>query len=148
VTALYEIVPAGVVEPDPERDGDRASVDPLKYQVSPQVIDAPRPRPQPQPDSSFAGELLTVKARYQHPEGERSDLISLPVRAGNRVQYLPIASAAAEFGLLLRDNVRDVRRWDALDARIDRLSVPGSMSSEVRELGELVAIARGLARLR
>ena len=148
VTALYEIVPAGVVEPDPERDGDRASVDPLKYQVSPQVIDAPRPRPQPQPDSSFAGELLTVKARYQHPEGERSDLISLPVRAGNRAQYLPIASAAAEFGLLLRDNVRDVRRWDALDARIDRLSVPGSMSSEVRELGELVAIARGLARLR
>src|SRR6185503_10073644 len=73
VTVLYEVIPAGVVA--------------LRYQPAPQAT--PRPAPvAPNPN----GEWLTVKLRYKMPEGETSELMSQPVRAGGRVQHLPLAS--------------------------------------------------------
>ena len=94
------------------------------------------------------GELLTVKARYKMPESETSELISKAVRIGGPVQFLPLASAVAEFGLLLRDSPRDVQRWDALAYRTNRLTVPNSESAELENLREMIATARGLARIR
>jgi Ca-activated chloride channel homolog len=88
VTALYEIVPAGV-----EVEGPR--VDPLKYQ------------PPLQPAAlTTANELATVRLRYKAPEGDTSRLISTIVL--NRVRpmshHLGFASAVAEFGMLLRQS--------------------------------------------
>ncbi len=57
VTALYEIVRAGVATRLPK-------VDPLKYQ------DAGQPTA-----AAGSGELMTVKLRYKDPEGDRSRLI-------------------------------------------------------------------------
>ena len=89
VTALYEIVPAGVEIETP-------SVDPLKYQRS------------AQPTTSTAGrdELMTVKLRYKAPDGSDSRLISVPVK--NRTTDLSanvgFAAAVAEFGMVLRQS--------------------------------------------
>ena len=98
VTAIYEIVPAGV-------ELDRPSVDPLKY--SP----APQPAPVQASASKFDDELLTVKLRYKAPDGDVSQLTSAVI--ANRVQpmttNLGFASAVAEGGMLLRGSghVRD-----------------------------------------
>lgn len=92
VTALYEIVPAGQ-----ETNGQVPGVDPLRYQTPPRSSDAPR------------GELLTVKLRYQAPEGGPSRLITTPVRDLERTDRgvsddLGFAEAVAEFGMLLRNS--------------------------------------------
>ena len=140
VTVLYEVVPAGV---EPERDRG-ALVDPLRYQApAPAATREPR---QARVDPAHAGEWLTVKARYKMPEGETSQLMTVPVRGGTRVQHLPLASAVAELGLLLRSNGRNAERWDRLLDRARRLAVPASMAADIAGFIELVEIARGLAR--
>jgi Ca-activated chloride channel family protein len=100
VTALYEVVPAGV-------DVDVAGVDPLKYQTMP----SPAP-------GDGSDELLTVKLRYKQPTGDVSQLISLPVRdrSGALTANLGFASAVAEFGMLLRKS-EHVGRSSWTDAR-------------------------------
>jgi Ca-activated chloride channel family protein len=86
VTALYEIVPAGV-------DLPRGSVDPLKYQAP--VVPSTQ---------AASNELLTVKLRYKHPAADQSQLITRTI--DNRVQPMSpnagFASAVAELGMLLR----------------------------------------------
>jgi Ca-activated chloride channel family protein len=86
VTALYEIVPAGV-----RMEG--GTVDPLKYQDS-----------QARRNTAQSGELLTVKLRYKAPDGDESRLISVAV--GSRPREMTansgFASAVAEVGMLLR----------------------------------------------
>jgi Ca-activated chloride channel homolog len=86
VTALYEIVPPGVVIDD-------AEIDPLRYQ------DRGRPNPAAQSD-----ELMTVKLRYKQPTGSESKLLSRTVlnRVGPVSANLGFAAAVAEFGMLLR----------------------------------------------
>lgn len=144
VTVLYEVIPAGVNEP--VNADDRPEVDPLRYQTT-----APRPAPAAQPRSTAnGGEWLTVKARYKQPEGERSDMISMPVqpRTNGRPQHLPLAAAVAEFGLLLRDAPHNTDRWTALERRAEQLTVPSAQSADVNGFRELVATARALARTR
>ncbi len=91
VTALYEIIPAGSDENIP-------GVDPLKYQAVPS-----RSTP------NLNAELLTIKARYKDPEGEKSVMFDLPVK-GKLIELsktsddFRFAAAVAEFGLLLRDS--------------------------------------------
>jgi len=143
VTVLYEIVPVG--DDRGGYDSDRPGVDPLKYQPAETPV-ARRPS-RPVTDVSN-GELLTVKARYKLPDSDTSELISKAVRPGGSVQYLPLASAVAEFGLILRDAPRDTQRWDALAWRTNRLAVPNSDAAELDGFKELVATARGLARIR
>jgi len=89
-----------------------------------------------------------VKARYKLPESETSDLIQMPVRPGGRVQHLPLASAVAEFGLLLRDAPHDLRRWDALARRVGTLDGPAANGRDRESFRDLVETARSLARLR
>ena len=93
VTALYEVVPAGVAMPRP-------SVDPLRYQVQqPAENEAP-------PPSRFEDELMFVKVRYKDPDGDRSKLLQHAVmdRAGTPSADLRFAAAVAGFGMLLRDS--------------------------------------------
>ncbi|MBL9019265.1 MAG: VWA domain-containing protein [Myxococcales bacterium] len=91
VTALYEIVPAGVPVP-------AAKVDDLKYQQKP----APAP-------ASASQELLTVKIRYKEPDGKTSKLLSRPL-ANTKVELaktsadLRWAAAMAGFGMMLRES--------------------------------------------
>jgi Ca-activated chloride channel family protein len=88
VTALYEIVRAGV-----PLDVTLPEVAPLRYQ-------------QPADAHSRGDELLTVAMRYKLPDGDRSMLVTQPVRAssGRRgaSESMRFASAVAGFGMLLR----------------------------------------------
>ena len=88
VTALYEVVPAGLDVP--------RSVDELRYQ----------PGPDDPPPAVFEGELLYVKVRYKDPDGARSKLLEQPVadRVRSPSSDLRFASAVAGFGMLLRDS--------------------------------------------
>ncbi|MGE3310299.1 MAG: von Willebrand factor type A domain-containing protein [Limisphaerales bacterium] len=90
VTVLYEIVPVGVRAP--------GSVDPLKYQP---VVAEPTPK------RVFArsSELLTLKLRYQRPEGSRSVLKEIAVEDREREPDadFKFAAAVAAFGMALRD---------------------------------------------
>lgn len=88
VTALYEIVPAGVEVP-------ATKVDALKYQ-----------RDRTTARRGSADELLTVSLRYKAPAGETSRplAVAMPARVSEAGPNLGFASAVAEFGLLLRDS--------------------------------------------
>jgi Ca-activated chloride channel family protein len=92
VTALYEIIPAGV------KDSFIKTVDPLKYQFNNgEIADESSP------------EIMTIKLRYKESAGETSKLIQHPVIDS----HLPLAgtsenfrfsASVAEFGLLLRNS--------------------------------------------
>jgi len=92
VTALYEIIPAGV------KDTFIKTVDPLKYQANNgEIADENSP------------EIMTIKLRYKDPNGEVSKLISHPVIDShlllvNTSENFRFSAAVAEFGLLLRDS--------------------------------------------
>ena len=90
VTALYEIVRA-----EQELDVPLPGVAPLRYQRRSLV-------------RSRGDELLHVALRYKQPDGERSALITHPVRGTDerRVpsESMRFASAVAGFGMLLRNS--------------------------------------------
>ena len=93
VTALYEVVPAGVAMPRP-------SVDPLRYQAQqPAEDNAP-------PPSRFEDEMMFVKVRYKDPDGDTSRLLEHAVmdRTGMPSADLRFAAAVAGFGMLLRES--------------------------------------------
>jgi len=140
VTVLYEIVPVGVGLDD---DGPtRPRVDPLKYQPP---ADAPTSRPA---RTTASPEWMTVKVRYQQPEGDQSRLIQSAVAPGEaaRPTFLPFASAVAEFGLLLRDEHPDRGRWDGLVHRLTSLSVSPDRAADRDQVLELVELAKALRR--
>jgi Ca-activated chloride channel homolog len=90
VTALYEIIPAGVNSKFIE------SVDSLKYQSTPNVV-------------SNSDEIMTIKFRYKKPDGDVSKLLqhAVPdehVRLANTSPNFRFAAAVASFGMLLRNS--------------------------------------------
>ncbi|TXK48902.1 DUF3520 domain-containing protein [Pontibacter qinzhouensis] len=94
VTALYEIVPAGAGT----ATTTPAPVDALKYQQAPATTAA-----------ANTGELLTLKLRYKHPDGDKSSLLQHTVQqqviAGpNTSDNFRFSAAVASFGMLLRDS--------------------------------------------
>ena len=89
VTALYEVIPAGV------KSGFIEEVDPLKYGNN-----------MKQSKNRNAVELMTVKFRYKDPDGEKSRLIEHPVIDEHVVlnrtsDNFRLAAAVAQFGMLL-----------------------------------------------
>lgn len=130
VTALYEIVPAGVEVPG-------ASVDPLKYQTAPKTVSS--------------AELLTVKVRYKEPDDESSRLMSMAVvdsrrRMDQASEDLRFAAAVAEFGMLLRGSEH---RGEATYEQVARLA--STARSDDRdgyrsEFLQLVDAARAMTR--
>ncbi|RAK02056.1 Ca-activated chloride channel family protein [Larkinella arboricola] len=90
VTALYEIIPAGV------KSRYLPQVDPLKYQRQAAPAGA-------------SNELLTLKIRYKKPDSEtsqqRTQAVKFqPQKWANTSDDFRFAAAVAEFGLLLRDS--------------------------------------------
>jgi Ca-activated chloride channel family protein len=131
VTALYEIVPAGVELP-------RASVDPLKYQTAPAAS-----------PSQASNELLTVKLRYKAPDGDESRLLVRTV--DNRTQpmsaNLGFASAVAEIGMLLRDSKHvPSASFDAAIGRARKFREQDEDGYRT-EFVKLAEVASGLKRL-
>ena len=90
VTALYEIVPAGV------RLEEGSGVDELRYQ-----------EPRRPAGAHGSGELLTVKLRYKEPTGDTSRKIEVPVRDSGASyaaasEDFKFAASVAAFGMVLR----------------------------------------------
>lgn len=138
VTVLYEVVPVGAAIDD--EGATRPRVDPLKYQPKP---DGQALR---QSNAIASPEWLTVKVRYQLPEGEQSRSIQLavaPVEAP-RLTFLPFASAVADFGLLLRDERPNRARWDALTRRLSSMAIPPERAADRDQVLELVELAKGI----
>lgn len=96
VTAFYELVPVGAPTVPPP-------VDPLKYQPA-AAQEAPAPKPE-----AASGETMTVKLRYKAPDGEKSQLLEVPVTdtgaqlAASSPDF-QFAASVAMFGLLLKDS--------------------------------------------
>jgi Ca-activated chloride channel homolog len=91
VTALYEIVPAGV-------DIEVPGVDPLKYQ------EPTRPTARAKSD-----EVLTLKLRHKQPDADRSTLMEVTLKDEGRAfegtsTDFRFAAAVASFGMVLRDS--------------------------------------------
>src|SRR4029453_6813362 len=88
VTALYEVVPAGLPL-------DAKGTGPLKYQQPPALSPA-----------ATSDELLTLKLRYKEPEGDVSRLLTSTVASSQETargsERLRFAAAVAAFGPLLR----------------------------------------------
>jgi Ca-activated chloride channel homolog len=92
VTALYEIIPAGVASDFLEE------AEPLKYQAA---------NDNEMGNTKFNNELLTIKFRYKAPSKDKSDLITYTVKdesisfakASNNFRF---AAAVANFAMLLR----------------------------------------------
>ncbi len=91
VTALYEIIPAGV-----EADTNLTDVDPLKYQTPNTPVE------------QYSDELMTVKLRYKLPDGDSSILLSEVIRSPEEMKPmsrdLSFAASVASFGMLLRNS--------------------------------------------
>ncbi|MEO8111489.1 MAG: von Willebrand factor type A domain-containing protein [Ginsengibacter sp.] len=92
VTALYEIIPAGV------KSSFLKNVDPLKYQKN-----------NTHGKTSFNDEMLTIKLRYKAPDKDASELIvhsvvDKSVDINNTSDNFRFAAAVAGFGMLLRDS--------------------------------------------
>ena len=131
VTALYEIVPAGVAL-------EGAGVDPLKYQTPPAPV-----------RGSGADELMTVKLRYKAPDRDDSQLISTVVanRPSPATSNLGFASAVAEVGMLLRGTTQAPGvSYEAAIARARQFR-PSDDDGYRAEFIRLAELAAGLHRL-
>ena len=92
VTALYEVVPAGLPVPG-------GSVDDLRYQPEDEEGTTAV-------ESGFGEELMYVKVRYKDPDGSVSRLLEQPVVEapdGPSTDFR-FAASVAGFGMLLRDS--------------------------------------------
>lgn len=137
VTVLYEVVPVGAPRPSEMSQQRSPSVDPLIYQSGRRLNPAAARR-----------DLMTVGVRYKLPEGDRSDGFNLAVPAGGRNRHLPLASAVAEFGLMLRDDRTSQPRWDGLVTRARALAASGAdPAGERAGFVQMVELAAALSRL-
>jgi Ca-activated chloride channel family protein len=133
VTALYEIVPAGVKM-------DLPTVDPLKYQKEPPRVD--------EKTAFMRDELMTIKLRYKAPDGDQSRPMTVPVknRTGELSPNLGFAAAVAEFGMVLRQSdYRGTATHAEAAALARRFRGPDPDGYRV-EFVKLVELAESLAR--
>lgn len=132
VTALYEVVPAGVPVP-------AGKVDKLKYQT-PAVA-----------TGASAGELMTVKIRYKAPTGTTSQVFSQPIQISNAtLDQTSVdfrwAAAVAGYGMLLHESPeRGSLSWMQVKA-IAKGALGADRDGYRKELLELVDIASKLKR--
>jgi Ca-activated chloride channel family protein len=131
VTALYEIVPAGMELPVP-------SVDPLKYQTPPVIA-----------DKASGGEMLTLKIRYKEPDGEDSRLLEFPImdeelQLGLASEDFKFAAAVAEFGMILRESKH---KGEASLFDVRTLALEGIGSDEYGYRSEFVDLVNSASAL-
>jgi len=131
VTALYEIVPAGVSVPTGKVDG-------LKYQT-----------PRKTTGKADSRELMTVKLRWKAPDGETSKLLSAPILdAGARFEEASEAfrfsAAVAGFGMLLRGSKYKGNTTYDLVRKIARAARTRDAHGYRAEFVRLVSLAESL----
>lgn len=130
VTALYEIIPAGI------NSTFLKDVDDLKYQDT---------KP-----TAASSELMTIKFRYKDPGNETSKLLSHIVMPGTKpvmsaTENLRFAAAVAEFGMLLRNS-----EFRGKSSYAEVLSLAGhalkfDKEGYRKEFVDLVKLASGIA---
>jgi len=129
VTAFYEIVPAGLPQPN------GGGVDSLKYQNASPEVKAPAAEP--------SDEWLTLKLRHKHPEGDISALQETVVKgqatrwqeSGTDFQF---ATAVAMFGMKLRgmSDVADIP-WNGV-RQLARSGLKDDQNEDRAEFVELI----------
>jgi secreted protein with Ig-like and vWFA domain len=143
VTALYEVVPANVKFPD-----GRPMVDDLKYAAKAAEAAAAAPA-----DAPASNELMTVKLRYKQPEGDKSDLMEVPVtdqekKLADSDKDFQFAASAAGFGMLLRGSQHASElTWDM----VREMALSGKGEDKLGYRGEFLQLidkARGLTEQR
>ncbi|UII28816.1 von Willebrand factor type A domain-containing protein [Fulvivirga maritima] len=104
VTALYEVIPAGV-------NSEFSPIDDLKYQKN-----------ELSQSAESSDELLTVKLRYKEPKGSKSKLISTALKdeqmkLEDTSDNFRWSAAIAGFGMLLRESeyANDLNYQEVLD---------------------------------
>ena len=135
VTALYEIIPAGI------RSTEFDSVDALKYR-HPLVKRVPL---------VFGGELLNIKLRYKKPAGETSMLLEHPVmdqqtRIETASGNLRFAAAVAQFGMLLRNSAYKAGSSYALIEQLAQGTSANDPEGYRKEFLDLVKTAQKLSK--
>ena len=135
VTALYEVVPAGLPRPD-----GKPPVDPLKYQDSNTLTPA-----------AENGELCTVKLRYKAPASDTSTLMEVPLRDEHErfdeaSEDFRFAASVAGYGMLLRrSEYAKGFTWDAL-SEIAAGGLGADKNGYRAEFIEMVKKAKTLSR--
>ncbi|MBK1826628.1 vWA domain-containing protein [Haloferula rosea] len=132
VTAIYEIVPAGVDAPD------TGEVDKLRYQR--------KPTEEPEVELVESDDWFTLKLRYKHPEGDKSKLIEKAVK-GEAVEVseadkdFQLAAAVAMFGMKLRNfgELEDFS-WD----QIAEIARPSLADDPDEQRSEFVKMLKGM----
>jgi Ca-activated chloride channel family protein len=146
VTALYEIVPAALLDkpavpPDGNKPAVAPKVDDLEFQKPGDLTDAARQ----------SGQTLVVKLRYKEPAGDTSKLIKVGVaddgknfsRASADFKF---AAAVASFGMLLRDSPhKGTATYDAV-LEIARSALGEDKHGYRAEFTRLVEQAKTLGR--
>ncbi len=134
VTALYEVIPAG--------DSVPGSVDPLRYQK------ATRDEP-----ATGSGEMMTVKLRYKKPDGQKSQLIEVPVPNEQKsfdaaTRDFKFATSVAAFGMILRDSPHKGEADYSFVLRTveSNLRLKGEVDPARKELLDLVRKAQSLSK--
>lgn len=132
VTALYEIIPAGVsgsayIQP----------VDSLKYQQERKNM-AP---------AAYSDELLTLKLRYKSPQGSKSRLIEhtvvdQAVPLAESTDNFRFSAAVASFGMLLRDSEF---KGNADYARVLQMAAGAQGTDEEGYRAEFVKMVRSVS---
>lgn len=132
VTALYELVPAGVPVPAPK-------IDKLRYTTPPAAT------------GQASAELMTVKVRYKPPMGTTSQLFAQPIRNSSAtLDQTSVdfrwAAAVAGYGMLLHESPeRGSLTWLQVKA-IAKGALGADTEGYRKEMLELVDIASKLKR--
>ncbi len=132
VTALYEIIPAGV------NSEFLKNVDPLKYQNN-----------KNKNVSSFNGEILTVKFRYKAPGSDKSELIVHPIIDNkidieNTSDNFRFATSVADFAMLLRNSEYKGNSTYDMVLRMANASLGNDIEGYRKEFVSLVKKAAGM----
>lgn len=150
VTALYELVPAGIDDPV-----NRPKVDPLKYQpagsntTSGSESDTSVPVVQKKGSTPATAEMLTLKLRYKEPDGNASRLLEFPCTGAadnweSTDGDLRFATSVAAFGMLLRGSqYAGSADWGKVLGWAER-SMGADRSGYRAEFLQLVRVARSL----
>lgn len=93
VTALYEVVPAGI-----NSNAVQGNIDPLKYQNQ-QITQ----------NAANSNEIMQVKLRYKPPQSEKSQLLSYAIadqglQLENASNNLKFAASVAQYAMVLRNS--------------------------------------------
>ncbi len=136
VTALYELVPAGAVDPAVGK------VDGLRYQKEPDAKSAVK--------SDKASEAFVLKLRHKKPDSDTSTLREIPVSNVSKgyeksSEDFRFAAAVASFAMLLRDSPYKGNSNYAVIQELAGAAMKHDPSGYRAEFVELVKKAKGLA---